>query len=77
MVTEMDAMNMDERQRYAWLRANRTTLIVVGMTWLGMIGWELSNGRTPVFLIAMVPIFALVRFVLYRHFQRIPSGDGA
>jgi hypothetical protein len=72
MVSEMDAMNMDERQRHSWLLANRVTLMLVGVTWLGMIAWELANKRTPLFLIAMVPTFAMVRFVVYRHFQRVP-----
>jgi len=42
--TEMDAMGMDERQRNAWLQANRLTLMLVGVTWLGMIAWELAAG---------------------------------
>ncbi len=77
MPSEMDVMNMDERQRYSWLLANRLTLILVGTTWLGMIAWELSNGRTPVFLISMIPTFALVRFFSYRHFQRVPRNPDA
>lgn len=77
MASEMDVMNMDERQRYSWLLANRFTLILVGISWLGMIIWELSKGRTPVFLISMIPVFAVVRFFSYQHFQRIPRKSGA
>jgi hypothetical protein len=73
MATEMDLLRMDERQRTAWLRANRLTLWVVAMVWLGMIGWELAAGRTPAFLMAMVPVFALVRFGAYRWYQRTGS----
>ena len=71
MTTEMDLLHMDERQRTAWLQANRVTLWVVALVWLGMIGWELAEGRAPVFLMAMVPGFALVRFVAYRWYQRV------
>ena len=71
MTTEMDAMRMDERQRLSWLRANRMTLILVGLVWLGMIGWELAHQTTPWFMIVMVPIFALVRLLAYRTYQRI------
>ena len=70
MVTEMDIAKMDERQREAWLGANRITLFVVGLTWLGMIGWELAQDRVPTFLIVMVPVFALIRFASYRHLLR-------
>ena len=70
MKTEMDVMNLDERQRTAWLQANRWTLILVGLTWLGMIGWEVAQKRTPTFLIAMVPVFALLRFGIFRYYSR-------
>jgi len=70
MKTEMDAMNMDERQRFAWLQANRLTLILVGITWLGMIGWEVAHQRSPWFLITMVPVFAALRFGVYRYYAR-------
>ena len=70
MKSEMDVLNMDERQRLHWLKANRATLLVVGLCWLGMIGWELSRGHTPYFLIAMVPLFAVIRFGLYQLYAR-------
>ena len=70
MQNEMDAMGMDERQRTAWLLANRATLFAVGVTWIGMIGWELARGGVPVFLIAMIPVFAALRFLLYRIYLR-------
>lgn len=70
MKNEMNAMNMDERQRLSWLWANRATLFLVGLVWLGMIGWELHRGRTPYFLMVMVPVFALVRFVAYKIYNR-------
>jgi len=73
MVTEMDITRMDERQRYAWLRANRFTLILVGLVWIGMIAWEITRGRFPVFLILMVPVFALVRFLAFRFYSRTPT----
>jgi hypothetical protein len=64
----MEIMDMDERQRMAWLRANRMTLFCVGVTWLGMIIWELSRQRIPYFMISMVPAFALIRLIFYRIF---------
>ena len=70
MTTEMDLLAFDERQRLAWLRANRATLMAVGLTWLGMIVWELAHGAVPVFLIAMVPAFAALRLALYHLYQR-------
>lgn len=51
MRNEMDLLNMDERQRLAWFMANRGTVIAVGAVWLGMIGWELTHGRVPAFLL--------------------------
>lgn len=70
MKTEMDLMRMDERQRLHWLCANRATLMVVGVVWLLMIAFELSEGRTPGFLIVMVPIFAGIRFGFYYYYAR-------
>jgi hypothetical protein len=70
MKNEMDALRMDERQRYAWLMANRGTVLAIGVTWIGMIAWEIAQGRAPVFLIVMVPVFALVRFALYLYYSR-------
>jgi hypothetical protein len=70
MKDEMDALRMDERQRVAWLMANRGTVIAVGVTWIGMIAWEVAQGRMPVFLIAMVPVIALLRFALYLYYSR-------
>jgi hypothetical protein len=67
----MDVMGMDERQRLAWIQANRATLMAVGITWLGMIVWELTHHRTPVFMIVMVPVFALLRFAFYRYYSRL------
>ena len=69
MKNEMDALGMDERQRWCWLLANRGTLIFVGICWLGMIGHELTQDRTPWFLIAMVPVFAVTRFLLYLYYK--------
>jgi len=66
MPSEMDALQMDERRRLAWLLANRATLMIVGLVWLGLIGWDLVHGRTPWFLIVMVPVFAGLRALLYR-----------
>jgi len=74
MANEMDLFNMDERQRLAWLMANRGTVIAVGVAWIGMIIWELAEGRTPLFLIAMVPVFALLRVGLFLFYCRTPSG---
>ena len=68
MKSEMDVLSMDERQRLSWLRANRVTLMFVGLVWLGLIAWELSSGKTPWFLIAMVPVFGLFRFATYKYF---------
>ncbi len=70
MKSEMDLMRMDERQRFHWLRANRATLMIVGAVWLLMIAFELSEGRTPEFLLVMVPIFAGVRFGFFYYYAR-------
>jgi fatty acid desaturase len=70
MKTEMDVLRMDERQRLAWLRANRATLFAVAVAWLLMIGWDLLHQRVPVFLIVMVPVFALVRSLFYLYYAR-------
>ena len=70
MKSEMDLMRMDERQRLHWFRANRATLMVVGVVWLLMIAFELSEGRTPGFLLVMVPIFAGIRFGFFYYFAR-------
>jgi hypothetical protein len=72
MKNEMDLMNMDERQRLAWFMANRGTLIAVGAVWIGMIGWELTHGRVPAFLLIMVPVFALLRAGLYLFYSSKP-----
>lgn len=69
MKTEMDAMSMDERQRFCWLSANRITLIIVGLVWIGMIICEVIQNRVPYFLIAMIPVFALIRFASYYYFS--------
>lgn len=70
MRNEMDALGMDERERWCWLLANRGTLIFVGICWLGMIVHQLTQDHTPWFLIAMVPVFAATRFLLYVHYRR-------
>lgn len=69
MKNEMDLLRMDERQRLAWFMANRGTVIAVGAVWIGMIGWELTHGRVPAFLLIMVPVFALLRAGLYFHYS--------
>ncbi len=78
MIDEMDILRMDERQRSAWLLANRATVMAVGLTWIGMIVWELAQDRAPVFLIAMVPVFALFRLGLYVYYLRLtpPAAHG-
>ncbi len=70
MRSEMDLMRMDERQRLHWLRANRATLMVVGVVWLLMIAFELSEERTPGFLLVMVPIFAGIRFGFFYYYAK-------
>lgn len=74
MIDEMDALRMDERQRGAWLLANRATVLFVGLTWLGLIVWELAHSRPPWFLIVMVPVFALFRLCAYRVYLRTGPG---
>ncbi|MFH1864721.1 MAG: hypothetical protein ABIK85_02435 [Candidatus Eisenbacteria bacterium] len=70
MKSEMDIMRMDERQRTHWLRANRATLMFVGVVWLLMIAFELSEGRTPGFLLVMVPVIAGIRLGFYYYYAR-------
>jgi hypothetical protein len=66
----MDVMHMDERQRLHWLKANRATLMTVGVGWLLWIGFELIEGRTPWSLIWMVPTVAAVRLGFYWFYAR-------
>jgi hypothetical protein len=61
---------MDERQRVCWLYANRAMIFIIGAVWLGIIGWELSQGRTPLFMIVMVPVLALVRLFIYLYYSK-------
>jgi hypothetical protein len=68
MKTEMDLLRFDERQRLAWLMANRGTVFAVGITWIGWIVYELTRGRVPLFMIGMVPVFALLRVALYFYY---------
>ncbi len=78
MRNEMDLLKMDERQRLAWFMANRGTLMAVGAVWIGMIGWELTHGRVPVFMLLMVPVFALFRAGLYFFYASRPFvGSGS
>jgi hypothetical protein len=70
MKSEMDLMRMDERQQFHWLRANRATLMVVGVVWFLMIAFEISEDRTPGFLLVMVPIFAGIRFGFFYYYAR-------
>jgi hypothetical protein len=70
MKNEMDLMRMDERQRLSWLRANRATLMLVGIVWLALIAWEYAQGRTAAFLIVMVPVFAAARLAFYWFYAR-------
>lgn len=75
MVNEMDLLGMTGHQRLCWLQANRITLQVVGLVWIGLILERLVSGGQPWFLIAMIPTFALVRFVAYRYCRRSDSSD--
>jgi hypothetical protein len=68
--TEMDAMNFDERQRFCWLAANRVTPVIVELVWIGLIARDIINHETPWFMIAMVPVFAFIRFAAYRIYLR-------
>ena len=70
MKTEMDIMKMDERQRFSWLLANRATLIIVGVVWIALIAYELTQNRIPYILIGLVPVFALTRFLFYLYYTR-------
>ena len=70
MKSEMDVLRMDERQRLCWLYANRIMIFIIGAIWLGMIGYELLQHRTPLFLIIMVPVLALVRLFVYLYYSR-------
>jgi hypothetical protein len=72
MNSEMDLLHMDERQRLAWLMANRGTLIAVGLTWIGFIVRELAEGRMPLLLIVMVPVFAALRAGLFYFYCSTP-----
>jgi hypothetical protein len=69
MKSEMDLLGMTGVERLCWLRANRITLVIVGLVWIGMIVERLVAGVFPLFLIFMVFVFATLRFGLYRFFR--------
>jgi hypothetical protein len=70
MKDEMDLLKMSAPDRICWLRANRITLMIVGLIWIGMILHQLFSGTVPWFLIAMVPVFALTRLGMYAYYKR-------
>jgi hypothetical protein len=69
MRDETEVAETTGSRQQAWHRANTLTLIVVGVVWIGMIVHRLSLGEMPSFLIAMVPAFALIRFLAYLHYK--------
>lgn len=70
MKDEMDILKMSAPDRICRLRANRITLMIVGLIWIGMILHQLFSGTVPGFLIAMVPVFALIRLGMYAYYKR-------
>jgi len=71
MKNEMEVLNMDERQKLYWLMANRVTLMIVGLVWIGMIIYKAVYYHIiPYFLIIMVPVFGLIRFIVYKYYAR-------
>jgi hypothetical protein len=69
MKNEMDVLKMDERQKLYWLMANRLTLMIVGLVWIGMIAYEAVQRQViPYFLIIMVPVLSLIRFLFYKYY---------
>jgi hypothetical protein len=73
MKNEMDLLGFDERQRLGWLMANRALIFIIGALWLGIIGWELYQQRTPYFMIIMIPVLALARLIFYKYYTRLPK----
>jgi len=74
---EMDILRMSESERICWLMANRLTLIVVGVIWIGMILNQVKEGTIPLFMIVMVPVFALFRLAVYRYYKKsVGAGSG-
>ncbi len=71
MKNEMEILGMTEKEEVCWLKANRITLMIVGAVWIGMIVQQFLTDRTPWFLIIMVPVFALIRFTMYRYYKRV------
>ena len=70
MKNEMDLLKIKEPERLCWLKANRVTLLFVGVVWIGIIIQQFLSGNPPWFFVAMVPIFALFRFIAYHYFKR-------
>jgi len=67
----MDIMRFDERQKLGWLLANRALIFIIGIVWLAMIAYELFvQNQTPLFLIIMVPVFALLRYFFYLYYSK-------
>jgi hypothetical protein len=77
MKSEMDLLRMDERQRLCWLFANRAMIFIIGAIWLCMIGYELLHGRTRWFMIAMVPVLALTRLIIYLYYSKRLESRGS
>jgi hypothetical protein len=76
MKSEMDILKMTERERLCWLKANRVTLLLVGITWISMIAQQLLEGALPLFLIIMIPVFGLFRALVYVYYKKkTPEGD--
>ncbi|UCE23998.1 MAG: hypothetical protein JSU74_11975 [Candidatus Zixiibacteriota bacterium] len=70
MKSEMDLLGMNSHDRLHWLKANRITLMAVGLVWIGMIVQRVLTGSIPWFLIAMVFVFAGLRLVSYLLYKR-------
>ena len=70
-VYALSGLDSISTSRSCTLLANRATLMIVGLTWLGMISWELTQQRQPLFLMAMVPVFALLRYGFFRYYTRM------
>jgi len=57
-------------EQLAWLQADRLTLLLFAVVWVGMIVASLLLDRTPWFLLAMLALLALVRYVAFHYFHR-------
>ncbi|UCG52693.1 MAG: hypothetical protein JSW58_03860 [Candidatus Latescibacterota bacterium] len=70
MKNEPDKMRIDSPRLHALLLANRVTLVIIGIVWIGMIIYRLAGGEYWRFLASTVPMIILIWHGTYLFFKR-------